>query len=93
MMSDMRTTLTLDDGIVRALRDESRRSGRSFKEVVNDTLRRGLGTGSAPGPRPGRFRVKPKACGFQPGIDLRKLNQLVDEMEIDHAGVVVIRDR
>ena len=89
----MRTTLTLDDDVARQLREEARRTGRSFKEVVNDALRRGLSSGAAPSPRPPRFRVRPKACGFQPGIDLRKLNQLVDEMEIDHAGVVVIRDR
>lgn len=89
----MRTTLTLDDDIARQLRDEARRTGRSFKDVVNDALKRGLAAGASPSPRPGRFRVRPKACGFQPGIDLRKLNQLIDEMEIDHAGVVVIRDR
>lgn len=89
----MRTTVTRDADVARQLREEARRSGRSFKEVVNDALKRGLAAGAAPAPRPGRFRVRPKACGFQPGIDLRRLNQLVDEMEIDHAGVVVIRDR
>ncbi|HVS33491.1 MAG TPA: ribbon-helix-helix protein, CopG family [Thermoanaerobaculia bacterium] len=85
----MRTTMTLDDDLAKQLREEARRTGRSFKDVVNDALRRGLAAGAAPAPRPSRFRVRPKACGFQPGIDLRKLNQLVDEMEIDH----VIRDR
>jgi hypothetical protein len=89
----MRTTLTLDDDLARQIREEARRTGRSFKEVVNEALRRGLLTGATPVSPPGRFRVRPKACGFQPGVDLRKLNQLLDEMEIDHAGVVVIRDR
>lgn len=32
--------------------------------------------------RPERFEVKAKARGFKPGIDLTKLNQLVDELEI-----------
>ena len=89
----MRTTLTLDDDVVKELRAVARATGRSFKEVVNDALRRGLTAGASPALRPGRFRVRAKPCGFQPGIDLRKLNQLIDEMEIDHAGVVVIRDR
>ena len=89
----MRTTLTLDDDLEKQLREEARRSGRSFKDVVNDAIRRGLAAGAAPMPRAKRFRVDAKACGFQPGIDLQKLNQLVDEMEIDHAGVIVIRDR
>jgi hypothetical protein len=89
----MRTTLTLDDDLVRALREEAGRRGISFKEVVNEALRRGLTAGAQPGARPSRFRVRAKACGFQPGVDLKRLNQLLDEMEIDHAGVVVIRDR
>lgn len=38
----MRTTLTLDDDVFMALHERSRDSGRSFKEVVNDALRRGL---------------------------------------------------
>lgn len=88
----MRTTLTLDDDLVRALREEARRRDLSFKEVVNEVLRRGISAGAAPGAKPARFRVKAKACGFQPGVDLKRLNQLLDEMEIDHAGVVV-RDR
>ena len=78
----MRTTLTLDDDVEKELRDEARRSGRQFKEVVNDALRRGLSSGSKPGRHPRRFRVRAKACGFRPGIDLTKLNQLVDELEV-----------
>jgi hypothetical protein len=35
-------------------------------------------------PRP--FRVRPKACGFRAGIDLTKLNQLADDLEIERAG-------
>lgn len=89
----MRTTLTLDDDVADELRDEARRSGRSFKAVVNDAIRRGLRSGARPGPRPRRFRVRPSACGFRAGIDVTRLNQLVDELEIDRAGVVVIRDR
>ncbi len=89
----MRTTLTLDDDLAKQLSEEARRSGRSLKEVVNDSIRRGLSAGAEPGRRPRRFRVRPKAREFRPGIDLEKLNQLIDEMEIDRAGAVVIRDR
>ena len=35
----MRTTLTLDDDIAQRLQAESRRTGRSFKDVVNEYLR------------------------------------------------------
>ncbi|MEK6372865.1 MAG: antitoxin [Acidobacteriota bacterium] len=89
----MRTTLTLDDDLEKELRDSARREGRSFKEIVNETLRRGLTAGAPPGRRARRFRVHPKACGFRAGIDLTKLNQLLDELEIERAGLVAIRDR
>ena len=38
----MRTTLTLDDDVAAKLKTESRRAGRPFKEIVNETLRAGL---------------------------------------------------
>ena len=37
-----RTTLTLEDDVAERLRDEARRTGRSFKDVVNGTIRNGL---------------------------------------------------
>ena len=38
----MRTTLTLDEDVVRLLADEAHRTQRPFKHVVNDAIRRGL---------------------------------------------------
>jgi hypothetical protein len=39
----MRTTLTIDDAIARALKDPAHRSDKPFNQVVNETLRAGLG--------------------------------------------------
>jgi len=44
----MRTTLTLDDELWRRLRERARRTGRPFKEVVNEALAVGLRDGGAP---------------------------------------------
>lgn len=88
----MRTTLTLDDDLARKLKDIARRADRSFKDVVNETLRRGLQAGDEPIDRPPPFEVEPKACGLRPGIDVYKLNQLVDELEIQRFGDRVVRD-
>lgn len=30
-----------------------------------------------------RFKVTPKACGFQSGVDVLRLNQLNDELEME----------
>lgn len=82
----MRTTLTLDDDLGDRLKELARQSGRSFKEVTNEVVRRGLSTGEPPGKSSARFRVLAKACGFKPGIDLLKLNQVYDELEIERLG-------
>jgi hypothetical protein len=81
----VRTTLTLDRDVAEALAKEMRRTGRGLKAAVNDALRRGLSlTGKAP--RPPRFRVRPHAFGVKAGIDLDRMNQLVDELEAEAAA-------
>ena len=79
----MRTTLTLDDQLVRQLKEIARLRDESFKTVVNAVIRRGLRQADKPSQRPPPFEVRPKSCGFRTGIDLRKLNQLVDALEIE----------
>jgi hypothetical protein len=44
----MRTTLSLDDDLAETLNRKARHSGRSFKEVVNVAIRRGLALGEPP---------------------------------------------
>ena len=75
----MRTTLTLDDDIGAALKEQARLLDKPFRQVVNDTLRRGM----SPTPREDRprFRIKPHHGGFAPGVDPLRLNQLNDELE------------
>jgi hypothetical protein len=82
----MRTTLTLDEDLARRLKELARQGGRSFKEVTNEAIRRGLNAGApqVEGVRP--FRVNPKSCGFKPGVDPLKLNQTYDDLEIEKLG-------
>jgi hypothetical protein len=79
----MRTTLTLDDDLAKRLREKSRRSGETFKEVVNETLRRGLRSAEKPSPALPRFVVKSKARGFCAGVDILHLNRFYDELEVE----------
>jgi hypothetical protein len=78
----MRTTLTLDDDLAEALNRVARLTGRSFKAVVNDTLRRGLAQSGSGTPGLEPFAVEPQSCGWMPGIDPLRLKQLVDGLEI-----------
>jgi len=82
----MRTTLTLDDDLFTRLKDLARDGGLSFKEVTNQVIRRGLSSGDGPAEGPKPFRVRAKACGFKPGVDPLKLNQIYDDLEIENFG-------
>ena len=82
----MRTTLTLDDDLALRLKRRAALRGGSFKRVVNDTLRRGL-TGPAPSRgEPHGFQVHTFRSAFRPGVDLDRLNQLLDDLEVREKG-------
>jgi hypothetical protein len=75
----MRTTLALDDDLAESLSRTARLTGRSFKAVVNDVIRRGLAQGENPAAAEIKpFVVEPQACGLMPGINPLRLNQLVE---------------
>lgn len=75
----MRTTLTLEDDIADSLKEQARLLNKPFKQIVNDTLRRGL----SPAIEEDRsaYTVKPLPGGFRAGVDPYKLNQLNDELD------------
>ena len=78
----VRTTLTLEDDLASLLKARARQLGISFKEMVNRALRTGLGAEMEP-PKGDVPKTIPHSFGFRPGIDLDRLNQLVDELEAD----------
>lgn len=76
----MRTTLTLDDDVAVKLKAESRRVGRPFKEIVNETLRAGLANRRAASPRTA-FRVEARDLGLKPGLSLDNVAELLEQVE------------
>ena len=66
----MRTTLTLDRDVADALKKE---------------VRLGLRLARRPA-RPPHFEVRPHAFGVKAGIDLDRMNQLVDELDAEDAA-------
>ena len=51
---------------------------------MNEAIQRGLSRGNEPSTEEIKpFVVKPHACGLMPGIDPLKINQLVDELELE----------
>ena len=77
----MRTTLTLERDVAEGLRREIRRTGKPLKAVVNDALRIGLHL-AGKAVTPPRFELRPHPFGFKAGVDLDRLNQLVDELDV-----------
>jgi hypothetical protein len=76
----MRTTLTLDDDIAAKLQLASRRSGQSFRDVVNHTLRRGLQQQSTTPRTP--FKVNARDMGgLRPGLSLDNVSELIESLE------------
>lgn len=78
----MRTTLTLDDDIVDKLQATTRATGKSFKEVLNDTLRLGLALqlklsdeSFAP------FQVKSRPLEIKEGFNYDNVGELLERIE------------
>ena len=78
----MRTTLILEPDVARRLEQEIRRTGKGMDALVNEALRSSLGLGARQEELP-PFKVEPHSFGFKPGVDLNRLNQLVDELEAE----------
>ena len=77
----MRTTLTLDEDVAAKLRAESRRAGRPFREIVNETLRRGLANRRVANQRQS-FKITARDLGdLKPGLSLDNVAELVEHVE------------
>jgi hypothetical protein len=77
----MRTTLTLDDDVAANLKAESRRAGRPFREIVNETLRRGLASQRLTARRR-TFKVTVRDLGnLKAGLSLDNIAELIEQVE------------
>jgi hypothetical protein len=75
----MRTTLTLEDAVAVQLRRLATQRHASFKDTVNEALKHGMATMTAP-PATTAYRTKPRHLGAFIGIDPTRLGQVDDEL-------------
>lgn len=74
--------MTLDDRLVKALKALAHRTGKPFKQVVNETLQKGLAAAETRKPR--AYRLTPVALGGPtPGVNLDKALRLSAALEDD----------
>ena len=77
----MRTTVAIDPELQTRVKEIARERGVSFREALNDILRRGLAPGSEAGGRP--YEVPARALGLRAGVDLDRAFALAAELEDD----------
>ena len=77
----MRTTITLDEDVASRIKAEMRKSGASFKDVVNEMLRKGLlfTDKIKQSQRPVKFNTRP--LGSRPGLNYDSTSELLEQIE------------
>ena len=77
----MRTALTLEKDVTTRVKAEAQRSGRSFKDVVNECLRQGLAQ-RVPARAQGRFSANARDLGgTRPGVSLDNTGELLQQID------------
>lgn len=76
----MRTTLTLDDDVIAKLHEDMRRTGKSFKETVNENLRVGFAFKNN-GKSRKKFVVQAKDMGPGPASSFVSASELIEFLE------------
>jgi hypothetical protein len=77
----MRTTLTLDDDVLKLARRRAAAEERPQKDVINDALRLGLSVGRSRPQTPFTFSLKVVDGRVMPGVDLTDRDKLFDVMD------------
>lgn len=87
----MRTTLTIDDSTAKKLKQIAHETGKSYKQVVNETLRRGLAAAKVREPA-GSYKLTPSSMGgLVADYNLDKALALADQLEDDEIAEKIRR--
>lgn len=77
----MRTTLTIDEDVAERLKKEAKKAkNKTFKEIVNETLRRGLLTRETL-TKAKAFRVSSRSLGIRKGLNYDNIGELIEQVE------------
>ena len=77
----VRTTVTLDPDVDQLLKEEMRRAGLTFRQALNQAIRRALAGNAAAERRP--FKLRPKRLSLRPGLDPALLQHLEEELDTE----------
>lgn len=80
-MMPMRTTLTLNDDVLKMARRKAARENRSLRDVINECLRIGLTLGEDRKDSGYVFELRTVRGRVLPGVDLHDRDKLFDLMD------------
>ncbi len=82
MLEHMRTTLNIDDTLMKSIREKASSTGQTITQVIEDLLRREL-AGEKPSRRRKKFRLNWVTVSgrFIHGVDLSDRDSLYEAME------------
>jgi hypothetical protein len=80
----MRTTINISDGILSELHERARQRRRPFREILEETLQRGLS--ATPSPSVQQVRIQTHRVGIKAAYQGLSMNQLYDQIEAEDAG-------
>ena len=75
----MRTTITLDSDVAAKVKFEMRRTGKTFKQVLNSLVRRGAESQAQQIDPP--FKVSARPLGERPGLNYDNIGELLEQLE------------
>ncbi len=76
----MRTTVTIDDDVLDRAREISKRSGRPFRQVINEALRHGLSVAEQPF-RSRDYHTEARPLHRRAGYSLDNIQELLSEID------------
>ena len=82
----VRTTLDINDALLKELRRKAELAGQPFRKVVEETIALGLARQSGTAASRKRFQVKAHPLHLKPGFRGTSLNQIYDQIEAEDAA-------
>ena len=80
----MRTTITLDHDVAQRAKAARARTGKPFKQVINEALRAGFDKLDE-APKKGKpYRTKPKKMHLRAGLSVDNVAELIAQVEGEH---------
>lgn len=81
-MLSMRTTITIEDALLKAAKIKAANENVPLKDVINEAIRRGLEAMDEN--KTAAYKTRPRPLGIRPGIDPDRIGQAADELDDEH---------